>query len=72
MLRRFSLDFAIFSFVLDTALIALALGLATSLRPALNSATLCQIHSRSSHTSKNLIPLRSHSVDADLVLFFRL
>lgn len=36
MLRRFSLDFAIFSFLLDTALIALAMGLATSLRPALN------------------------------------
>ena len=36
MLRRFSLDFAIFSFVLDTALIALALGIATSFRPAMN------------------------------------
>ena len=36
MLRRFSVDFAIFSFVLDTALIALAFGLATSYRPILN------------------------------------
>lgn len=36
MLRRFSIDFAILSMVLDTALIALALGLATTFRPALN------------------------------------
>jgi exopolysaccharide biosynthesis polyprenyl glycosylphosphotransferase len=36
MLRRFSLDFAIFSFVLDTIIIALSLGIATSYRPALN------------------------------------
>jgi exopolysaccharide biosynthesis polyprenyl glycosylphosphotransferase len=36
MLRRFSLDFAIFSIALDIVLITLALGLATSYRPAMN------------------------------------
>jgi exopolysaccharide biosynthesis polyprenyl glycosylphosphotransferase len=37
MIRRFSIDFAIFSIVLDAMLIALALAVATQLRPALSS-----------------------------------
>ncbi len=43
MLRRFSLDFAIFSIALDAALIATALAIATSFRPALSNLAFVKL-----------------------------
>ena len=39
MLRRFSVDFAVFSMGLDGVLIAITLAIATSIRPALSDLT---------------------------------